>query len=64
MVLTERGRPARCACRAAASLSANCAPKPDGVYSMELFADDVAAFMHAIGVEPGHISGVLQGAAT
>jgi hypothetical protein len=26
------------------------ADKPDGTYSMELFADDVAAFMQAIGV--------------
>ena len=38
--------------------------KPDGVYSMELFADDVAAFMHAIGVERAHVSGVSLGAAT
>jgi pimeloyl-ACP methyl ester carboxylesterase len=38
--------------------------KPDGTYSMELFADDVAAFMHAIGVERAHVSGVSLGAAT
>jgi len=38
--------------------------KPDGVYSMELFADDVAAFMAAIGVERAHVSGVSLGAAT
>jgi len=38
--------------------------KPDGVYSMELFADDVAALMQAIGVERAHISGVSLGAAT
>ena len=38
--------------------------KPDGVYSMELFADDVAALMHSIGVERAHISGVSLGAAT
>ena len=38
--------------------------KPDGVYSIELFADDVAAFMAAIGVERAHVSGVSLGAAT
>ena len=38
--------------------------KPDGVYSMELFADDVAAFMQAIGVERAHVSGLSLGAAT
>ena len=38
--------------------------KPDGVYSMELFADDIAAFMQAIGVERAHVSGVSLGAAT
>src|SRR6266478_9464809 len=32
--------------------------KPAGAYSMELFADDVAAFMQAIGVERAHVSGV------
>ena len=37
--------------------------KPDGVYSMELFADDIAAFMAAIGVERAHVSGVSLGAA-
>ena len=31
---------------------------------MELFADDVAAFMHAIGVERAHVSGLSLGAAT
>jgi pimeloyl-ACP methyl ester carboxylesterase len=38
--------------------------KPEGVYSMELFADDVAALMAAIGVERAHVSGVSLGAAT
>ncbi len=38
--------------------------KPDGTYSMELFADDVAAFMQAIGVERAHVSGLSLGAAT
>ena len=38
--------------------------KPDGTYSTELFADDVAAFMQAIGVERAHVSGLSLGAAT
>ena len=38
--------------------------KPGGNYSTELFADDVAAFMQAIGVERGHIGGLSLGAAT
>ena len=38
--------------------------KPAGVYSMELFADDIAAFMQAIGVERAHVSGLSLGAAT
>ncbi len=38
--------------------------KPAGTYSTELFADDVAAFMKAIGVEKAHVSGVSLGAAT
>jgi pimeloyl-ACP methyl ester carboxylesterase len=38
--------------------------KPAGTYSTELFADDVAAFMQAIGVEKAHVSGVSLGAAT
>jgi pimeloyl-ACP methyl ester carboxylesterase len=38
--------------------------KPDGTYSTELFADDVAAFMTAIGVERAHVSGLSLGAAT
>ena len=38
--------------------------KPDGTYSTELFADDVAAFMATIGVEKAHVSGLSLGAAT
>jgi pimeloyl-ACP methyl ester carboxylesterase len=38
--------------------------KPDGVYSTEQFADDVAAFMQAIGVGRAHVSGLSLGAAT
>jgi pimeloyl-ACP methyl ester carboxylesterase len=37
--------------------------KPAGPYSMELFADDVAALMQAIGVERAHVSGLSLGAA-
>ena len=37
--------------------------KPDAPYSMELFADDVAAFMQAIGVERAHVMGLSLGAA-
>jgi len=38
--------------------------KPEGVYSTELFADDIAAFMQAAGIERAHISGLSLGAAT
>jgi 3-oxoadipate enol-lactonase len=38
--------------------------KPEGAYSMELFADDVAAFMQALGIERAHVSGLSLGAAT
>ena len=38
--------------------------KPEGVWSTEMFADDVAAFMQAIGVEKAHVSGLSLGAAT
>jgi pimeloyl-ACP methyl ester carboxylesterase len=37
--------------------------KPDGPYSTQLFADDVAAFMQAIGVERAHVSGLSLGGA-
>ncbi len=37
--------------------------KPDGTYSTELFADDVAAFMQALGIQRAHISGLSLGAA-
>jgi pimeloyl-ACP methyl ester carboxylesterase len=37
--------------------------KPAGKYSTELFADDVAAFMAAIGVEKAHVSGLSLGGA-
>jgi len=38
--------------------------KPDGTYTTELFADDVAAFMQAAGVERAHVTGLSLGAAT
>ena len=38
--------------------------KPTGTYSMELFADDIAALMQAIGAQKAHVSGVSLGAAT
>jgi 3-oxoadipate enol-lactonase len=38
--------------------------KPDGAYSTELLADDVAAFMQAVGIQKAHISGLSLGAAT
>jgi pimeloyl-ACP methyl ester carboxylesterase len=38
--------------------------KPDGTYTTELFADDVAAFMQAAGIDRAHVSGLSLGAAT
>lgn len=38
--------------------------KPDGVYTTELLAADVAAFMQAAGVERAHVFGLSLGAAT
>jgi pimeloyl-ACP methyl ester carboxylesterase len=38
--------------------------KPAGDYTTELLADDVAAFMDAIGVDRAHVSGLSLGAAT
>jgi pimeloyl-ACP methyl ester carboxylesterase len=37
--------------------------KPEGTYTTELFADDVSAFMQAIGVDRAHVSGLSLGAA-
>jgi pimeloyl-ACP methyl ester carboxylesterase len=36
---------------------------PDGTYSTELLADDVAAFMRALGIPKAHVSGLSLGAA-
>ena len=38
--------------------------KPSGVYSTEMFADDIAALMQAIGVSKAHVAGLSLGAAT
>ncbi len=38
--------------------------KPEGPYTTELFADDVAALMAAIGLERAHVAGLSLGAAT
>ncbi|MGA7988366.1 MAG: alpha/beta hydrolase [Candidatus Dormiibacterota bacterium] len=38
--------------------------KPAGTYTTELYADDIAAFMQAIGVERAHVMGLSLGAAT
>src|SRR5512135_1542471 len=38
--------------------------KPDGTYSTELFADDVAALMQVLGIQRAHIAGLSLGAAT
>ena len=37
--------------------------KPEGEYSTEILADDVAAFMQAVGIGKAHISGLSLGAA-
>src|SRR6476620_12388441 len=38
--------------------------KPNGTYTTELFAEDVAAFMQAVGIEQAHVFGMSLGAAT
>ncbi|MEZ4869273.1 MAG: alpha/beta hydrolase [Caldilineaceae bacterium] len=38
--------------------------KPAGPYSTEQFADDVAAFMQALGIAQAHVTGLSLGAAT
>src|SRR5215470_13490508 len=38
--------------------------KPEGTYTTELLADDVAAFMQAAGIDRAHIAGLSLGAAT
>src|SRR5215472_15097889 len=38
--------------------------KPEGDYTTELLADDVAAFMQAVGVDRAHVMGLSLGAAT
>src|SRR5678809_152603 len=36
--------------------------KPEGAYSTEVLADDVAAFMRALGIPKAHVSGLSLGA--
>jgi 3-oxoadipate enol-lactonase len=38
--------------------------KPEGTYTTELFADDIAAFMGATGIDRAHVGGLSLGAAT
>ena len=38
--------------------------KPEGPYSTELFADDIAAFMPGLGIGKAHVAGLSLGAAT
>jgi 3-oxoadipate enol-lactonase len=38
--------------------------KPEGAYSVEMFADDIAALMQVLGVQSAHITGLSLGAAT
>jgi 3-oxoadipate enol-lactonase len=38
--------------------------KPEGSYTTELLADDIAAFMQAAGVDRAHVAGLSLGAAT
>ncbi len=37
--------------------------KPEGTYTTELFADDIAAFIQALGLERAHVAGLSLGAA-
>ena len=37
--------------------------KPEGTYTTELLADDVAAFMQALGIPKAHVTGLSLGAA-
>src|SRR5436309_2536391 len=37
--------------------------KPEGTYSTELFADDVAAFIQVLGIQQAHVAGLSLGAA-
>lgn len=38
--------------------------KPAGIYSTELFADDIAAVLRAVGIDRAHVAGLSLGAAT
>src|SRR5260370_224207 len=62
--LQVAGDAKHCTCISVDPRGAGETDKPDGVYSTELFADDVNAFMKAVGVDRAHISGLSLGAAT
>jgi 3-oxoadipate enol-lactonase len=51
------------ACYSVDLRGAGLSSKPEGEYSTELFADDVAAFMQAAGIESAHVMGLSLGAA-
>ena len=38
--------------------------KPAGIYSIQLFADDISAFMQAVGIDKAHVMGMSLGAGT
>src|SRR5436305_13107571 len=43
---------------------AGASDKPEGSYSTELFADDVAAYTQVLGIQQAHVDGLSLGAAT
>src|ERR1700756_4267128 len=54
----------RFTCYTGALRGAGLSAKPEGTYTTELFADDIAAFMQAAGIPAAHVSGLSLGAAT
>src|SRR5260370_169169 len=53
-----------CTCYSIDPRGAGLSSKPEGEYTTELLADDVAAFMQAAGIGRAHIFGVSLGAST
>jgi 3-oxoadipate enol-lactonase len=51
------------ACYSVDLRGAGLSSKPEGEYTPELFADDVAAFIRAAGIGPAHVMGLSLGAA-